>query len=379
MFEDEGIMEPATDVVIVGGGVIGCAIAYFLRKLDIAVTVLERGEIGAEASSAAAGLLAPLGSLSGPGPYADLMLASWNMFPSLVPELEKASGVHIEFEQTGALRVVRSAKNNENLRKRMHAWEPLGLHMQWLTGGEARQHEPLLASDVTAAIYAPQEAQTKAPAVVRAFARAAARSGAKFYSNREVTGLQHNGSKVTGVTTNAGDTITCNQLVIATGAWSARCGEWLNVTLPVSPQKGQILTLRQPERPLRSIIFGEAIYLAPKQDNTIVVGATKEEANFDTHITAGGIAWLLNSAIHLVPTLEQCAIDQIWSGLRPHSLDNQPILGRAPGWDNVTLAAGHSSTGILLSPITGKCIAGLVATGKEDELLKAFGAERFEE
>ena len=372
-------METTTDVVIVGGGVIGCAIAYYLRKLSATVAVLERGDIGAEASSAAAGLLAPLGSLSGPGPYADLMLASWNMFPLLVPELERTSGVHIEYEQTGTLRVGRNAKNSGNLRKRMHAWEPLGLHMQWLTGDEARQHEPLLAPDVTAAIYAPQEAQTKAPAVVRAFARAAARLGAKFYSNREVTGLQREGTKVTGVTTNQGETIACRNLVIATGAWSARCGEWLNVTLPVSPQKGQILTLRQPERPLRSIIFGEAIYLAPKQDNTIVVGATKEDGNFDTQITAGGIAWLLNSAIHLVPALEHRAIEQIWSGLRPKSPDSQPILGRAPNWDNVTLAVGHSSTGILLSPITGKCIAELVATGKEDELIKEFGVERFEE
>ncbi len=370
-------METTTNVVIVGGGVIGCAIAYFLRKLGVTVTVLERGEIGAEASSAAAGILAPLGSLSGPGAYADLMLASWNMFPSLVPELEKTSGVHIEYEQTGALRIVRNAKNSGNLRKRMHEWEPLGLHMQWLTGDEARQHEPLLASDVTAAVYVPQEAQTKAPSVVRAFARAAARLGAKLYSQHEVTGLTHTNNKVTGVTINTGETIACNHLVIATGAWSARCGEWLNVTLPVSPQKGQILTLRQPEQPLRSIIFGEAIYLAPKQDNTIVVGGTKEEANFDTHITAGGIAWLLNSAMHIVPALESCAIEQIWSGLRPKSPDNQPILGRAPNWDNVTLAVGHSSTGIMLSPITGKCIAELVATGKEDELIKAFGVGRF--
>ncbi|HVB25548.1 MAG TPA: glycine oxidase ThiO [Ktedonobacteraceae bacterium] len=370
-------METTTDVVIVGGGVIGCAIAYYLRKLGATVTVLERGEIGAEASSAAAGLLAPLGSLSGPRPYADLMLASWNMFPSLVPELEKTSGVHVEYEQTGVLRIVRNAKNSGSLRKRMQEWKPLGLQMQWLTGDEARQHEPLLAPDVSAAVYAPQEAQTQAPNVVQAFARAAARLGAKLYSQHEVTGLEHINNKVTAVTINKGETIVCDHLVIATGAWSARCGEWLNVTLPISPQKGQILTLRQPERPLRTIIFGEALYVAPKQDNTIVVGATKEEVNFDTQITAGGIAWLLNSAMHLVPVLETCAIEQIWSGLRPKTPDSQPILGRAPNWENVTLAVGHSSTGILLSPITGKCIAELVARGQEDELIKPFGVGRF--
>ena len=371
-------MEKTTDVVIVGGGVIGCAIAYYLRTLGVTVIVLERGEIGAEASSAAAGLLAPLGSLAGPGAHADLMLASWAMFPTLVPLLERASGVHIEYEQTGALRIARNARTSDSLRKRMRAWEPLGLHMQWLAGDEARKHEQLLAPSITAAIYAPQEAQAKAPAVVRAFARAAARLGAKFYSQREVISLQRDGTNITGVTINDGETIPCGHLVIATGAWAARCGEWLNITLPVSPQKGQILTLHQPERPLRSIIFGEAIYLAPKKDNTIVVGATKEEANFDTNITAGSIAWLLNTAIRLVPALENCAIEQIWSGLRPKSPDSQPILGHAPNWDNVTLAVGHSSTGILLSPITGKCIAELVATGKEHELIQGFGVGRFE-
>ena len=155
-------MEATTDVVIVGGGVIGCAIAYYLRKSGVDVIVLEKGEIGTQASSAAAGLLAPLGSLSGPGPFADLLLASWNMFPSLVAELENASDLHLEYQQTGSLRIVRNPKTTSNLRKRMNEWQPLGLEMHWLSGKETHQREPLLASDVSAAIYAPGEAQIKA-------------------------------------------------------------------------------------------------------------------------------------------------------------------------------------------------------------------------
>jgi glycine oxidase len=370
-------LQSTTDVVVVGGGVIGCAIAYHLRKAGVDVAVLDQGDIGTEASSAAAGLLAPLGSLSGLGPFADLLLTSFALFPALVPELEDASGINLEYEQTGALRVVRSAKHIPNLRKRMKAWQPLGLQMHWLAGDEARQREPLLAANVCAAIYAPEESQLKASYVVKAFSLAAAHQGVTLYSHREIMGIQRQNAKVTGVYTAQGETIGCNHLVIATGAWAARCGEWLNVELPVSPQRGQILTLLQPSPPLRHIIFGEAAYLIPKSGNTIIVGATKEEVSFDKRLAAGGIAWLLSTAIRLAPALESSPLDQLWTGLRPRTPDNQPILGPAPGWENVSLAVGHGSVGIMLSAITGKTISELIVQGEVPEIVQPFSLTRF--
>jgi glycine oxidase len=372
-------MKSATDVVIVGGGVIGCAIAYYLCKMGTDVIVLDQGEIGAEASSAAAGLLAPLGSLSGPGPFADLLLASWTLFPTLVSELEDASGISLEYEQTGALRIVRNTKHIPKLGKRMKEWQPLGLEMHWLTGDEARQREPLLAPDVCAAIYAPEEGQIKAPQVVKAFAQAATNHGAILYSHQKITAIQRYLSRVTGISTAQGETLSCNQLIIAAGAWTARCGEWLNLSIPVTPQRGQILSLHQPSggAPLQHIIFGEAAYLAPKADDTILVGATKEEVGFDKQITAGGVAWLLSTAIRLTPALENSAIEQVWAGLRPKTPDNQPILGAAPNWENVTLAVGHGSVGIMLSAITGKTIAELVTTGQTPALIRPFAMDRF--
>lgn len=371
-------MYATTDVVIAGGGVIGCAIAYHLRKLGVDVSVLERGEIGAEASSAAAGLLAPLGPLSGPGAFADLLLSSFALMPTLVSELEDASAMRLEYERPGSLRVVRDSKHIPNLRKRMQAWQPLELQMQWLTGEEARQREPLLSPDICAAVYAPEESQIKAPHVVKAFSVAAAKRGAVLRGHSEITGVQRNHARVTGVYTSEGETIGCKHLVVATGAWAARSGMWLNVKIPVSPQRGQILSLRQPALPLRHIIFGEAVYLASKSGNTLLVGATKEEVGFDKQLTAGGVAWLLNTAIRLAPSLESSAIDQMWAGLRPRTPDNQPILGPAPGWENVTFAIGHGSTGILLSAITGKAIAELVVEGKAPEVILPFSMERFE-
>ena len=372
-------LQTSTDVIIIGGGVIGCSIAYYLRKAGVEVIVLEQGEIGAQASSAAAGLLAPLGSLSGPGPFADLLLASWSMFPALVAELEDVSGIRVEYARTGALRVVRNSKSGANLRKRMQEWQPLGLQMYWLSGDEARQHEPLLAPDICAAIYAPEESQVKASLVVKAFAKAAENLGAKLYSQSEVLGVRQEHDTITGVYTAQGETIACNHLVIASGAWAAESGIWLNLPLPVTPQRGQILTLRQPTPPLRHIIFGEAIYLAPKFDKTVVVGATKEEVGFHKQVTAGGISWLLDSAIRLATSFDGSAIEQMWAGLRPKTPDNLPILGSALPWQNVTLALGHGSVGIMLSAITGQSIAELVVSGIEPEIMLPFSVERFGE
>jgi glycine oxidase len=250
--------------------------------------------------------------------------------------------------------------------------------MNWLTGDEARLREPLLAPDVSAAIYAPEESQIKASHVVKAFSLAAANRGATLYSHSEIIDIQRSNATVTGVLTNEGERIACNHLVIATGAWAARCSEWLNIDLPVSPQRGQILTLQQPSPPLHHIIFGEAAYLAPKSGNTVIVGATKEEVGFDKKLTVGGIAWLLNTATKLVPSLESSPLDQMWAGLRPRTPNNQPILGPAPGWENVTLAVGHGSVGIMLSTITGKTIADSVVQGEVPQIVQPFALERFE-
>ncbi|HWZ18512.1 MAG TPA: glycine oxidase ThiO [Ktedonobacteraceae bacterium] len=371
-------MQSTVDVIIVGGGVIGCAIAYHLSKSGIDVAVFDRGEIGADASSAATGLLAPLGPLSGPGPYADLLLSSFALFPTLVPELEEASGIHLEYEQTGALRIVRNPKHISNLRKRMNAWQPLGLKMYWLSGDEARQLESLLSPDVCAAIYVPEESQINASSFIKSFSLAAINQGATLYSHSKITGIEQHKAKVTGVYTSLGKKIACNHLVVANGAWAADCSEWLHFPIPIIPQRGQALMLHQPAAtPLRHIVFGEAAYLTPKMKHKIIVGATKEEVGFDANTTPGGLSWLLNAATRLSPTLESCTLDHMWAGLRARTPDNQPILGPAPGWENVTLAVGYGSVGIMLSAITGQTIAELILAGQMPQMLLPFSLTRF--
>lgn len=369
-------MQQTTDVVIIGGGVTGCAIAYYLRKAGIDVVLLEQGDVGSQASGAAAGLLAPLGPLSGQGAFADLLLRSFVLFPSLVAELEEISGLHVGFKQAGALRTVRNPKHVAHLAKRMKAWEPLGLHMQWLTGDEARYKEPLLADDIAAAIYAPEESQINAPQLVQAFSQAAHRLGANIYPHKMAIGISKVGERVTAVHISPDESINCKHIILATGAWSALYESWFSITLPVSPQRGQMISLQQLSQQLQHIIFGDAIYLAPR-GNAIIVGATKEDVGFDTQVTEEGISWLYTTAIKLLPTLRQSAIQESWAGLRPKTPDTRPILGKAPGWENVILATGHNSVGILLSAITGTTIVELVVTGNTPEIIRPFALERF--
>ena len=167
----------------------------------------------------------------------------------------------------------------------------------------------------------------KAPNVVTAFAKAAIHYGATIAEHKEVTSIQSHDGYVVSVTTADGDTILCNQLILAAGAWAQQCGKWLNIALPVIPQRGQLLALRQPSPPIRHIIIGHGIYLAPKQDGTVLVGATKEEVGFDTRVTAGGALGLLEAAVQLIPALEGCAIERLCAGLRPKTPDTFPILG----------------------------------------------------
>jgi glycine oxidase len=360
--------------VIIGGGIIGCSIAYYLRKVGIGVIVLERGEIGGQASRAAAGLLAPLGPLGGPGPFADLLLASFALFPELATELEDSSGIQVGYERTGALRVVRNPKRIVRLQKRLAEWQPLGLRMHWLNGDEARQLEPLLASAICAAIYAPEEAQINAANLVQAFVVGAQKRGAHVYSNTPVASIEHEAGRVTAVQTGQGERISCSHLVITAGAWAAQIVAGLDIAVPVRPLGGQMLAFNH--RGLRHIIFGEAAYVIPRGDE-VMVGATKEDVGFDMQITTEGQSWLRNVAAKLVPSLGASVVERSWAGLRPSTPDTRPVLGPLPGWSNVLLASGHNSVGIILSPLTGQLITECILSGQVPELLRPFLLDRF--
>lgn len=365
------------DIIVIGGGVIGLSIAWSLVKEGVSVTVLEAGQIGGQATGAAAGMLAPLAEASEPGPFLTLGLESLRMYSTFVAELQEETGIDAELIGPGMLRV---AMNDEEAYLLGQAWEwqqSLGLPSDCLTAKEARLLEPALAPEVRLAVRSPEERNVEPRRLMRALALACARRGVRIIEGEPAVDFEREGSVVTAVMS-PGQHFACGGVVIAGGAWSELLGRRLDATLAVYPVRGQILSLGCLPPPIRHTIYSASGYLVPKADGRVIVGATEDEAGYDTRTSVAGIGRLLNMAPSLVPSLLSAPFDSAWAGLRPASADGMPILGRLTDWNNAFAACGHFRNGILLTPITGEVMAHEIVDGKQHPLIEAFRPQRFE-
>ena len=361
------------DVIVVGGGVIGCAIAYYLAREGVRVEVVERGEIGGEASGAAAGMLAPLTEVEDEGPFQQLCLESLCMFPALVAALYDETGIDTEYLPSGILRVALNDEEERRLRCVYHSTDCLPLH--WLTPDDLHSLEPSLSPAIKGAVFSPDEHQVNADRLTQAFARAAARRGTTLRRYVSVRRLLTEKGRVTGVRTAEGD-LTAGHVVLAAGPWTRRLAASLGVDLPVFPVRGQMMALPS-KSALRHIVWGSAGYLVPKANGLVFVGATVEKAGFRCRTTAAGLRTLTKVASMLAPRVSAIAPVDSWAGLRPGSVDGLPLLGSLPEWEGVSVATGHYRNGILLSPVTGRLIARSVIEGSTDGAMVSFSPNRF--
>jgi glycine oxidase len=365
-------LQRSPDVIVVGGGVIGCAIAYYLACEGVRVEVVERGEIGGEASGAAAGMLAPLAEVEDDGPFQALCLESLRMFRPLAAALREETGIDVEYLTSGILRVALTDDEARPLRHHAACAGCLPLH--WLSADELRVFEPGLSSAIRGGLFSPEEHQVNADRLVRAFARAAEAKGAVF-RRANVVGLMREGGRVAGVRTDGGS-IRSGHVVLAAGPWTRRLGASLGVDLPVFPVRGQMLALPSKSTP-RHIVWGSAGYLVPKANGLVFAGATVEKVGFRRRTTVVGLRGLTAMASALTPRLGALSPVDVWSGLRPGSADGLPLLGPLPGWEGVSVASGHYRNGILLSPVTGRLVARAIVDGSVDESAAAFSPNRF--
>ena len=360
------------DVIIVGGGVIGCSIAYHLAQAGVQVTVLERGEIGGEASGAAAGILRPWDESPEQNPLTNLSNAGLRLFPPLAETLRQETGIDIEFLRSGILRVALS--DEEAGRLRAIAERAQGL-LEWADTEALRALEPRLAP-ARGGYYFPGLQQVNAGRLTQALAQAAEERGAVLRRGVAVTSLLAAGSRVRGVRSQEGR-VTAGHVVLAAGSWTQAFGRQLGVSLPVRPVRGQMLAFAS--SPTRHIILWEGnSVLIPKPNGFLFVGSTAEEVGLRKNTTAKVLAGLRRMAGTLVPSLSYAEVASTWAGLRPASPDGLPILGPVPGWEGVSVASGHFRKGILLAPITGRLIAQQLTRGETEIPLKpSFAPDRF--
>ena len=351
---------------------IGAACAWSLARRGASVALLERDGLGVHASGAAAGMLAPIAESRGAGPIFAAGLESLRLLEADAPELRALSGIDPELVRSGVVRVAREAEA-EALRSRARALEQEGC--AWLDAHELRKLEPGIAGGFVGALHSAREGHVDPARLTRAFAGAARRRGARIETGVEVTAVLRDGARVTGVRTLAGD-VPARDTILCTGAWAARVGDWLGVPVPVTPVKGQMLALEAAERRGGPILWSDVVYLVPRPDGELRVGATLERAGFDARPTAGGAARLLAGALALLPELRAASLLRVWAGLRPGSPDDLPLVGAAPGAPGAWLAAGHYRNGILLAALTGAALAAEILDGRRLPGLDPFDPAR---
>lgn len=359
------------DVAVIGGGILGCATAYYLAKSGMSVALLERGRVGEGATGASAGMLAPVAEAKQPGPFLDLVVASLRDYPAAVREVEEASGLSSGYNQRSILRVAFTPEDEAKFQNALPMYDLAGLAYQRLDGDEARREEPALGPGVLSAILSPEEGQVLPRQLVLAYRYAAELLGARVMEDTEALDLVAEEGRVSGVRT-LGGVVSAGAVVVANGAWAIRFERALHQSIPVFPVRGQIVALRSLPVPVKHVLYSYIGYAVPWPDGRLICGATQEEAGYVAHTTVDGVMQVLEGARQLVPGARMAEIESTWAGLRPGSPDTMPLLGPAEGWENVWLATGHFRNGILLGPYTARHLAASIREGRLVSQLAAF-------
>jgi glycine oxidase len=373
--------ERSFDAVVVGAGVIGLACAWRLARNGSRVCVLERERPAAGATGVAAGMLAPVGeAVWGEQNLLDFNLESLRRWPAFAAEVEGDGGTEIGFANHGALHVALDRDEAEELRRRYELHRGLGLESEWLGRSACRSLEPGLATAVRGGAHVPGEASVDPRRLIAALIAGNERQGVEIHSGADVVAAERHAGALT-VRTADGRTFETGALVLAAGCWSGQT-EWLPPAdrPAVRPVKGEILTLRgsETEPACDGIVAGERVYMVPRPDGRLIVGATVEERGFDTTLTAGGVHELLREAYRLIPEIAELELLEASVGLRPGTPDNAPLIGYGAS-DGLLVATGHFRNGVLQAPLTAECIATLISGERPPFDLSAFSPQRFAE
>ena len=369
-------MNRTSDVLIIGAGIIGCSLAESLAAEGLSVTVLERGLIGREASWAAAGMLAPQSEMSEPGPYMDFCLESKRLYRDVVERIRDRTGVDPQYRTEGMFYLTLTEEDERTVADRVRWQRRIGLDAQMLGADEIREAEPNATAEFRSSAYFPEDHQLDSRLMTRGYAVAAKQQGALLLEYSPVLGLLTESDRVIGVELPS-EKWFADRVVLAGGCWSGLLAG-LTRPVPTYPVKGQMLLLETASPLFDHTLHGPDVYLVPRHDGRVVVGATEEhESGFDKSVQAGAVTELLGRAFELVPALRHAKLIDSWAGLRPGTPDRRPVIGPG-GLEGLVLATGHFRNGILLAPITARLITAYIASGRLPDRLLPFTLDRFE-
>jgi glycine oxidase len=364
-------MSKHPDVLVIGGGVIGLTAAYYLSERGASVAVVDRGELGREASWAGAGILTPGKPRPGMPPLDHLKALGSQMYPDLSRRLKEQTGIDNGYMKSGGLELLPEEDGAES-----DEWRTADVACEELHDPALHERFPALAPAFTRGVFLPDMAQVRNPRHLKALISACASRGVVGLTNAPVQRLIVQQSRLVAVETTQGR-INAGRFLVAGGAWSAGILEQVGWRPGIKPIRGQIALLHAVRAPIHSLILCGKRYIVPRLDGRILVGSTEEDVGFDARTTASAIADLIDFSETLVPALAAVPLERSWAGLRPGSADGLPYLGAVPRCENLFVAAGHFRAGIQTSPATGALMAELMLTGATNLMpLDAFRLDR---
>jgi len=367
--------QAAIDVLIVGGGIMGTSAAWELSRHGAQCLVLERSVPGAEASSAAAGILGAQAEAHAPGPMTDLCLASRARYEKFTSALGKETNIDVGYRKCGVLRVGFERAAVAQL-ARENAWHSKRrLPVERLAARDLRALEPSLSDKLVGGVRFAEDCRVDPRALLRALHIAALARGVRFQSGVFVRRVALSEGRAVGVVLDDGSELRAKNVLVAAGSWTSLID---GLGLPpgrVIPARGQIIELELPTPPLSHVVFGPGAYLVPRDDGRVLVGSTLEFVGYEREVTAGAVRDLLRNATALVPGLERAALRGTWSNFRPYTKDQLPLLGptQIPG---LFLSTGHYRNGILLAPISAEIVRAAVLGQRAPLAIDAFRPER---
>lgn len=370
-------MSTSSHVIVIGGGISGCAVAMELASQGARVTLVEKDQPGVGATGASGGMLCPQYETHEADPTFHFSVACKEAYPAFVDRIQTLSDWDVGFRTDGMLVVNRTAEEEEGARRDLAFQREAGLEGEILSVEEARRIHGAVAGDVHSWLWLPNEAQVDSQRLAVGLADAVQGAGASLIRSAQVTSVISENQKVRGVGLADGRELAASEVVIAAGAWSGGV-EGLPREIPVKPVRGQVLRLLPAQSlPWTLVCDHQGRYLVPRLNGSVLIGSTMEEVGFDDRVTEDGQEVLAEAAASLIPTLAEATIIEAWAGLRPISVDNWPILGPDPEMEGLFYATGQGRNGILYAPLTGRAVADLILRGNTEVDWEAFGIHRF--